>query len=165
MAEQHRKKTEALSGLSIALGFVALGVLFGYWLKDTYASATRYVAAGLILFGVVFFLIEMQKRITNHNVRIENAGVGLLLLVPGVYGAYMINVHTSGWGRGVLGSLVAIVVLIGFMAFIDLIVSIFEQLVKSDNIKLQIIGFLKFVTLLLTSAAGVFAALQQFLDH
>ena len=159
-----KSKTNSLSGISVALGFVVLGFMFAYWLTKVYGGGTKYVAAFLILVGVVGFFIEVQKKITNKSFRFDNGGVGLLLLIPSAYVAYLAYNHWTGASRAVVVTIAAVVMLIGLMAFIDLIISIFEELVKTDGLKGQVIGLLQFIVLIVTSAAAIFAAIKQILN-
>lgn len=159
-----KNNSNSLSGISVALGFVALGFMFAYWLTEVYGGATKYVAAFLILVGVVGFFIEIQKKITSKSFRFDNGGVGLLLLIPSTYAAYLAYNNWTGLARGAAVTVAGIVMLIGFMALIDLIISIFEELVKTDNLKGQVIGFLQFIVLIVTSAAAIFAAIKQILN-
>ena len=153
----------SFSGVSVAFGFVAVGLVFGYWLTDVYGFMTKYVAAGLILLGLTGFFIELSKRLTSESLRFDNLGVGLLLLFPSLYCTYLVNKHSSGLCRGVLVTILGAVVLIGFMAAFDFVESIFESLVDAKDLKGKILGFMKFITILVSSLTTIFVAAQQLL--
>lgn len=155
------KSNNSLSGISIGLGFVGVGLIFGYWFSDLYGSATPYVAATLIIFGLVGFLVELQKKLTSKNFRFDNGGLGLILLAPSLFFSYLIYENWVGPTRSILISLLALLMLMGLMAVLDLFVSIFEELVKSKDIKGKVIGLLQFLAVCATAFAAIFAAVNN----
>lgn len=153
--------TSSLSGLGVAFGFIPAGILLGYWLTEAYGSATKYIAALLILIGLTGFFIELSNRFAKGSLRFDNLGIALFLLLPSLYGMYLVYEHTEGWWRGSLITVLGFLVLIGFMAVGDFIVSIFEALVKVKDRKGMLVGLLKFIAIIASSLATIFAAAQQ----
>ena len=142
------KAASPLSGISIALAFTALGFTYAFWLTEVYGGATKYVAGTFILIGAVGLLVEAQKVLTGSKLRIDNGGVGLLLLVPAALGAYYVNVHIHGLVRGIIIFFLSTVALFGFSGLIDAFVSIIENNRGKKIITSSIGSLLKFLALL-----------------
>jgi hypothetical protein len=161
MSKTNNKNRTELSGISIALAFSVLGLAYSYWLTGVYGIATKYVGATLILVGGVALLIESQKLLKNSNLRFDNGGVGLLLLVPTGIGAYYADIHLDGWVKAASILVLSIFAIFGLAGFIDLIVSVFEGVKSSDGFVKKLPEIFKLLTLLISSAATIIVALQQ----
>lgn len=155
-----KEKSNSLSGISVGLAFTALGLTYTFWLTRVYGNTTKYIAGGFILIGAVGLLIEAQKALTGSKIRIDNGGVGLLLLVPAAVGAYFVNNHLKGTGRGILISLLSLVALFGFAGLIDAFVSIIENNQGGMNIA-KLGNLLRFLALLASSVATIIVAIKH----
>jgi|GEM_PF-3957534 len=157
-----KKQSSNLSGESIGLAFVGIGLLWAYLMPATLGIATPYLAATFILLGFAGFMVELQKRFKNSKFRWDNGGIGLLVgVIPG-WLLYISYTQLTGWVRSLACMILSALLLIGLAAIIDFIVSIFEYFVqRQDNISGKLTGLLKFVALAASTIAAVYASLSQ----
>ncbi|MEO7905168.1 MAG: hypothetical protein ABIR91_05255 [Candidatus Saccharimonadales bacterium] len=156
----NEKKNE-LSGISIALAFGILGLAYAYLLQGVYGAATQYIAGTLILVGSVGLLIELVGLLKSSNLRLDNGGVGLVLLIPTAIGAYYAHTLISGWVSGLVIAVLSIVALFGLAGCIDLIVSMIENIKSGKNLIRSLTGFIKVAVLVISSTATIIIALRQ----
>lgn len=157
-----RAQTSNISGESVGLAFVGVGLLWAYLFPHIFEAWTPYVSAGFILFGFAGFMISLQNRFKDNSLRWTNGGVGMIVgTIPGwlLFIAYN---GLQGFWRALICFLLSAVLLIGVVAIIDFVVSIFEYFVQQKaDLPSKITGLLKFMTLVTSTAAAVYAALSQ----
>lgn len=158
------KQTTSISGESIGLAFVGVGLLWAYLLPQVFSAATPYVSAACILFGFAGFMVSLQSRFKDSQVRWINGAVGLVVgVVPGwlLFVAYN---GLDGFWRGAICLVLSFVLLLGAAAFFDFLVSIFEYFVqRNDDFGSKLSGFVKFIALVASTIAAVYATLNQLL--
>lgn len=151
-----------ISGEGVALAFVGIGLLWAYLLSQIFGTLTPYIAAAFILFGFAGFMVSLQGRFKDNSLRWTNGGVGLIVgVVPGwlMFVAYN-GLH--GFWRGLVCLVLSAVLLIGAAAIIDFVVSIFEYFVQQKaNLTGKLTGLVKFIALIVSTAAAVYATLSQ----
>ena len=163
MAKQSiRAQSTSISGEGVALAFVGIGLLWAYLLPQIFGVATPYVSAGFILFGFAGFMVALQNRFKDSQFRWINGGVGLIVgVVPGWLLFVMYN-SLDGFWRGLVCLVLSAILLLGIAAMLDFIVSIFEYFVqRKDKFGEKLVGFVKFIALVASTVAAVYATLSQ----
>lgn len=156
------KKKNHISGESVALAFVGVGLFWAYLMPELFGVATPYISAPFILFGFAGFMTEMQKRFKGSEFRWDNGGVGLLLAVIAGWLLSVVYTGLGGFWRGLVCLLLSVMLLFGVAAILDFIVSIFEYFVRRRHgVANRLTGLLKFVALMASTAAAVYATLSQ----
>lgn len=156
------EKTNKMSGESIALAFVGIGLLWAYLMPHIFGVGTPYLAAICILFGFAGFMVSLQGRMKDSALRWDNGGVGLIVGVVAWWLLFLAYDGLDGFWRGLICLALSVVLLIGVAAIFDFGVSVFEYLVqRKSDISGKAIGFVKFVALVASTAAAVYATLSQ----
>lgn len=161
MAKAQEKST-SISGESIGIALILLGLAYSYWVTNAFGFVTSYIAAACILFGIAGLMTELQKK-TTANLRWTNGGMGVLL---GALSAWLMNLaytHWTGFWLVLAMIVTSFFLVLSFAAIVDFILSIFEYLVKKGNLAQSITGFLKFLAVIATASAAIFTALNQLL--
>lgn len=162
MTSQEKQSKKSLSGISIALAFIALGILYSVFFVEAFTSWTRYISGLLFLFGAAGLMFELQKLLKDLDVRLENGGVGVLVLVPSLVGAQWTYVNVDGPFRSGIMLVLLVPLLLGLSAVIDLVVSITENMSRAKSVMQSLLEMLKYLTLLLSAIASFLAAINQF---
>ena len=162
MTSQEKQSKKSLSGISIALAFIALGLLYSTFFVEAFTSWTKYISGLLFLIGAAGLMIELQKLLKNLDVRLENGGVGILVLAPSLVGAQWTYVNAEGLVRTGIMLFLLVPLLLGLSAVIDLVVSIIESVSQTKSFVQSLLKILQYSTLLLSAIASFLAAINQF---
>lgn len=161
MSKSQNTKT-SISGESVALSFVGVGLLWAYLMPQLFGATTSYIAAIFVLFGFTGFMVEVQKRFKDGHSRWDNGGIGILLGSILGWLLYVSYTNTDGWIRGILCLALSIALLFAIAAVMDFVVSIFEYLVRrQESVAAKLTGLMKFATLTASTIAAVYVSLSQ----
>lgn len=162
MSETNQQTTN-LSGVAVAAAIAIVGLLMLFVWPEAYLSATVWIGTIFVLFGVVGFLVELNKIPSVKKYRFDSLGVGFVLLAPAFFFAQL--VYEANWNQGLKTVLITILlafILFGIYGIVDFLMSIFES---TNSFKKSFVDSIKFLSVVLPAIAAILVAVEKLISE
>lgn len=163
MSEANPQTSTSISGVAVSAAFAIVGLLVLLVWPDAYLSATIWLGAIFVLFGVVGFLIELSKLPSVKKYRFDSLGVGFVLLAPAFFSVQFI--YVANWNQWLKMSLITVLlafILFGVCGIVDFLISIFES---KNNFRQSLVYSLKFLSVVLPAIAAILVAAVKLINE
>lgn len=156
------KVSQTNNGIAVAAAFAVLGLLMLYVWPNIYSVATAWIASAFVVFGVLGFFVELSKVVSVKKYRVDNLGVGFVLLAPALFGIqYVYASDWIEWIKMILATVLLACVLFGAYGILDFLMSVFES---AKDVKQKLIDSAKFLAVVVPALAAVIVAVHKILE-
>jgi hypothetical protein len=146
-----------LSGVGIALGILAAGLLLQFEFDSAFSNGTAIVSSALIVIGTAMFLIELGDN-ASTPLGLDNAGVGVLLFVPAFWLLGETSSLDTAWLRYLANSVLLAVLILGACGILDGVTKIMRSFFEDGSLVESVI---KSIGLLITLVGSAVALANQ----
>lgn len=157
MSKKAQNSQNSLSGISVGVGILIVGLILAFWLQDVLGVVTPFVAGACLFIGVAGSVIELAKVIDAKILGWDNAGLGIVLAVPALW----ILLSSGGWNAWIKYSLNSVAVFVLLLSIAAISDGMYKTAKAIANKKFNLETTLKTTGLFISLLGSLYALAKQ----